>query len=123
MKEHNEEKECTRLTMGGDQKIEYPDEKSTRTAGMTTAKILINSTISTKGAIFSTIDINIIYINTPLSRYEYMVINLSSLPQEVIDTYNLLELAHDGWIYIEIQKCTFGLHKRASSPANCYSDD
>jgi hypothetical protein len=38
-----------------------------------------------------------------------MVINLSSLPQELIDEYNLLQLAHDGRLYIEIQKGMYGL--------------
>jgi hypothetical protein len=46
IKDHKEERERTRLTVGGDQ-IEYPGDKSTRTAGLTTAKILINSVIST----------------------------------------------------------------------------
>jgi hypothetical protein len=41
----------------GDQ-IEYPGNKSTRTAGLTTAKILINSVISMKNAQFMAIDIN-----------------------------------------------------------------
>jgi hypothetical protein len=35
--DHKEEKECTRLTVGGDQ-VEYPGNKATRTAGLTTAK-------------------------------------------------------------------------------------
>jgi hypothetical protein len=48
IKDHKEEKERTRFTVGGDQ-IEYPGDKSTRTAGLTTAKILINSVISTLG--------------------------------------------------------------------------
>jgi hypothetical protein len=56
IKEHKEEQERTRLTAGGDQ-IEYPGDKSTRTAGLTTAKILINSVISTLGAKFLVIDI------------------------------------------------------------------
>jgi hypothetical protein len=56
IKDHREEKERTRLTVGGDQ-IEYPGDKSTRTAGLTTAKILINSVISTLGAKFLVIDI------------------------------------------------------------------
>jgi hypothetical protein len=34
IKDHKEEKERTRLTVAGDQ-IEYPGEKSTRTAGLT----------------------------------------------------------------------------------------
>jgi hypothetical protein len=38
-----------------------------------------------------------------------MVINLSSLPQETIDKYNLIELAQDGKVYIEIQKGMYGL--------------
>jgi hypothetical protein len=36
-KEEKEEKERTQLTIGGDQ-IEYPGDKSTRTAGLTTTK-------------------------------------------------------------------------------------
>jgi hypothetical protein len=108
IKDHKEEKERTRLTVGGDQ-IEYPGDKSTRTAGLTTAKILINSVISTLGAKFLVIDIKNFYLNTPLGRFEYMVINLSSLPQETIDKYDLIELAQDGKVYIEIQKGMYGL--------------
>jgi hypothetical protein len=78
--------------VGGDH-IEYPGDKSTRTAGLTTAKILINSVNSTKGTRFLVIDINNFYLNTPLGRFKYMVINLSSLPREVINEYDLLELA------------------------------
>jgi hypothetical protein len=64
IKDNKEEKESTRLSVGGDQ-IEYPGEKSTRTAGLTTAKILINSVISTLGAKFLVIDIKTFYLNTP----------------------------------------------------------
>jgi hypothetical protein len=85
IKDHKEEKERTRLTVRGDQ-IEYPGDKSTRTTGLTTAKILINSVISTLGAKFLVIDIKNFYLNTPLRRFTYMVINLSLLPQESIST-------------------------------------
>jgi hypothetical protein len=108
IKDHKEEKECTRLSVGGDQ-IEYPSDKSTHTAGLTTAKNLINSVISTLGAKFLVIDIHNFYLNIPLGRFEYMVINLSSLPQETIDKYDLIELAQDGKVYIEIQKGMYGL--------------
>jgi hypothetical protein len=57
IKDHKEEKKCTRLTVGGDQ-IEYPGDKSTRTVCLTTAKILINSVIFTLGAKFLVIDIH-----------------------------------------------------------------
>jgi hypothetical protein len=92
IKDHKEEEERTQLTVGGDQ-TDYPGDKSTGTAGLTTAKILINSVISTQGAKFLVIDINTFYLNTPLGRFEYMVINLASLPQETIEKYNLNELA------------------------------
>jgi hypothetical protein len=120
IKDHKEEKERTRLTVGGDQ-IEYPGDKSTRTAGLTTAKILINSVISTPNAKFLVIDIKNFYLNTPLGRFEYMVINLASLPQETIDKYDLKELAQGGKVYIEIQKGMYGLPQAASSPTNCYN--
>jgi hypothetical protein len=108
IKDHKEEKERTRLTVGGDQ-IEYPGDKSTRTAGLTTAKILINSAISTQDAKFIFIDIKNFYLNTPLGPFEYMVFNLASLPQETIEKYDLNELAQDGKVYIEIQKGKYGL--------------
>jgi hypothetical protein len=107
IKDHKDEKERTRLTVGGDQ-IEYPGDKSTRTAGLTTAKIRINSVISTPSAKFLVIDIKNFNLNIPLGRFEYMVINLTSLPQKTIDKYDLNELAQDGKVYIEIQKGMYG---------------
>jgi hypothetical protein len=108
IKDHKEERERILLTVGG-YHIEYPGDKSTRTAGLTTAKILINSVLSTTDAQFMVIDINNFYLNTPLERFEYMVINLASLPQETIEKYDLLELAQDGKVYTEIQKGMYGL--------------
>jgi hypothetical protein len=99
IKDHKEGQERTRLTVGGYQ-IDYPGDKSTRTAGLTTATILINSVISTLGVKFLVINIKKFYLNTPLGRFEYMVINFSSLPQETIDKYNLMELSQDGKVYI-----------------------
>ena len=51
-----EEKEQTRITVGGD-KLEYQGEVSTKTAWLTTIKLLINSVISLAGARFMTIDV------------------------------------------------------------------
>jgi hypothetical protein len=79
IKDHKEEKERTILTIVGDQ-IEYPGDISTQTAGLITAKNLINSVISTLGAKFLIIDINHFYLNIPPGRFKYMVINLLSLP-------------------------------------------
>jgi hypothetical protein len=51
----------------------------------------------------------IFYLNTPLGRFEYMVINLAPLPQQTIEKYDLNELAQGGKVYIEIQKGMYGL--------------
>jgi hypothetical protein len=40
-----------------------------------------------------------------------MFINLSSLPQETIDKYDLIELAQDGKVYIEIQEGMYRLQQ------------
>jgi hypothetical protein len=50
-----------------------------------------------------------ILLNTPLGRFEYMVINLASLPQETIEKYDLNKLAQDGKVYIEIKRGMYGL--------------
>jgi hypothetical protein len=57
IKDHKEENERTRLTVGGDQ-IEYPGYKSTRTAGLTTVKMIINSVKCTLRDKFLVIEIN-----------------------------------------------------------------
>jgi hypothetical protein len=59
------EVERMRLTVGGNL-INFPGEVSTRTAGLTKAKILFNSVISTEGAKFMGIDLKNFYLNTPM---------------------------------------------------------
>jgi hypothetical protein len=98
----------TRLTVGGNL-VDYPGDVSTPTADLTTTKVLLNSTISTPGARFMTGDSKNFYLNTPLDRYEYMRLSLSLLPDEIIQQYNLLAIAHDGYVYIEIRKGMYGL--------------
>jgi hypothetical protein len=47
-----------RITVGGD-RIDYPGEVSTKTAGLTTIKLLLNSAVSKPTANFMTADVNI----------------------------------------------------------------
>jgi len=72
-----------RLTYGGD-RSDYPDETSTSTVDTTTVKIHFNSIISTPGARHMTLDIKNFYLNTPLSRYEYMRIPVNIIPEEIM---------------------------------------
>jgi hypothetical protein len=97
------EKDRIRLTVGGD-RLDYSGDVATSTADITTFKILINTTLSTKDAAMMMMDIKKYYLGTPLPRYEYMRMLLSRFPEEIVDNYNLKALAFDGWVYIEIRK-------------------
>ena len=109
LKPNKEEVHRTRLTMGGD-RINYPDDCGTPTADMTLFKILVNSIISTPKAKCLTADIKDFYLRTPMKRPEYMRLKLTDIPNEVIDHYNLRELAtSDGYIYCEVTKGMYGL--------------
>jgi hypothetical protein len=103
------ETHCTRLTVGGD-RLDYPGATSTPTAKLTTAKCVLNSTISTPNARFMVVDLKDFYLNTPLDRYKYMRLPLAMIPDEIIQQYQLQKLATpDSWIYIEIRKGMYGL--------------
>jgi hypothetical protein len=55
------------------------------------------------------LDVNNVYLGTPMEAFEYMRIPIKLIPQEIIDQYNLLELVSDGHVYIEVQKGLYGL--------------
>jgi hypothetical protein len=93
----------------GGNRLDYSGEVATSTSDITTFKILIIITLSTKDAEMMMMDINDYYLGTPLHRYEYMRMLLSKFPEEIINRYNLKELAVDGWVYIEIRKGMYGL--------------
>jgi hypothetical protein len=107
-KPHKQEKERVRLTVGGDI-LHNSGDVATSTADITTFKILINSTLSTKDAVMMMMDIKNCYLGTPLPRFEYMKMLLSHFPEEIIQKYNLNALAVNGWVYIEIRKGMYAL--------------
>jgi hypothetical protein len=115
-KPHKKEKERVRLTVGSD-KLDYSGDVATSTADITTFKVLINSTLSTEESAMMMMDIKNFYLDTPLTRCEYMKMLLSRFPEEIIQKYNLNALAVDGWVYIEIRKGMYGL-KQAGLLAN-----
>ena len=83
---------------------------ATPTADMLVAKLLFNSVVSTKDAKFMTMDIANFYLMTPLTRPEYIRINLKDVPDEIIQEYNLKETATvDGSIYIVENRGMYGL--------------
>jgi hypothetical protein len=109
-KAHKKEKERVRLNVGGD-RIDYSGDVATSTADITTFKIIINSTLSTKDAAMMVMDIKNYYLGNPLSRFEYMKMLLSCFSEEIVQKYNLNALAVDGWVYIETRKGMYGLEQ------------
>ena len=53
-------------------RVHYPGDAGTPTANLLTAKLLLNSIISTPNVKFMTMDIMDLYLNTPMARFEYM---------------------------------------------------
>ena len=102
------ETHCTRLTVGGNL-IHFPSDVTTPTADLITAKLIFNSLLSTKNVKFMCSDISNFYLKTPMNRYEYMKLSFDIIPEEIIQQYNLRNLAHKGFVYMEIQKDMYGL--------------
>jgi hypothetical protein len=107
-KPNKEDPKRVRWTCGGD-RVTYIGDVSTKTADLTTAKILFNSVLSTPGAKFMTIDIKNFYLNTPMKSFEYMRIPVSHIPDDIIHEYSLADKISNGAIYVEIRKGMYGL--------------
>ena len=54
-------------------------------------------------------EINNFYLNNPMNIYEYMKLPLDIIREEIIQQYNLIKLAHKGFVYMDIQKGMYGL--------------
>jgi hypothetical protein len=98
----------TQLTVSGNLTYVFGDV-STPTVDMVTVKLHLNSSvISTKGARYCTIDL--IYLNTPMVRPNYMRMKLKDIPPKFVKIYDLKKIAApDGTIYVKIQKGMYGL--------------
>jgi hypothetical protein len=107
-KPHKKEKKGVRLTISGE-RPNYSGDVATSMADITSSKILINSTLSTKYTAMMMMDIKNYYLGTRLPRFKYMKMLLSRFPEEIIQKYNLNDMAVDGWVYIEIRKGMYGL--------------
>ena len=105
---HKTEPNRKRLTVGGNL-INYPRDVSTPTADTTTAKIVINSTISTPKTKYLVGDVKNFYLGTTMTQYEYLRLSITIIPQEIIEQFNILTLVCNGYVYIEIQRGMYGL--------------
>ncbi|KAL7532915.1 hypothetical protein ACHAXR_004936 [Thalassiosira sp. AJA248-18] len=72
---------------------------------MLTVKLLLNSIVSTPGAKFFNMDIKNFYLMTPLKRREYVRLNMSDMPDNVIEHYQLKDKATpDGSIFASTKR-------------------
>ena len=78
-----EEKFRVRITVGGD-KLDFFGDASSVAASLATVKLLLNSVISTKGAVFSTADIKDFFYASFLPDSEYMKMLLKMILTEII---------------------------------------
>jgi hypothetical protein len=90
------------FTDGGDQ-VDYPGIVTTKTADLTTAKILFNSVLSTPNARHMTGDLKDFYLGTPMEYYEYVRIPRTVIPESIMLKYKLAPLIHNGFVYAKVQ--------------------
>ena len=98
-----------RFTVGGD-KVDCPFDVSTKTAALSTVKMLLNSVLSTDNAKFMTVDIKDFYLNTPMNRWcECVRIPIDVIPEDIIQQCNLRAIVINGCVCVEIRKGMCGL--------------
>ena len=90
--------------------VHYPGYCRTTTVALPTVTLLLNSMVSTSGAIYMTLDIKDFYVNTPMKRSEYIPMKLSDLPEDFIKQYKLAaKTTKDTYAYIKSYKVMYVL--------------
>ena len=83
---------------------------TTPTATVTTTKYLFNSVVSTKYAKCVMAEVRNFYLNNILPESEYMKMQLSIIPEKIIDQYQLQDYVDTHrWVCIEICKGMYTL--------------
>ena len=102
-----------RFTVGGGNLIDYQGNTYTPTADLTTAKLLIDSILSTPGATLLGLDLSNFYLITPFqhpSQFEYMWIPTLVIPANIMKEYiNLKTKIKNGKTLAEIRTGMYGL--------------
>ena len=96
------------MTVGGNL-LDYADDTNSSTVALTTSKILFNSIVFTQNAKFLGLDIKNFYLQSKLPNSQWMKFLINLIPTEIIKQYNLQDIQHNGWVYLEIVKGMYGL--------------
>ena len=102
-----------RLVVGGD-RLTYEHETAAPAANLLEAKLMFNSTISTKNAKFLTIDIKDFFLSSKMAQREYMRMHWDEIPQDIKTKYALHMFvdAHNH-VTFRINKGMYGLKQAA----------
>ena len=110
-----------RGTIGGD-KLDAFGPTRANTAALEMIRLFINSMVSEK-AHMMTLDIRNFYLGTPMEEPVFMSINFDSIPQDIVDKYNLRELVENGKVVMEISSTIYGLKEAGklshTGPSHC----
>jgi hypothetical protein len=96
------------ITPGGNL-INYLGELSTRTADLTTSKLMWNSVLSTEGAKYMCLNIKNFYLTAPLDRFECMKMPLVLFPEWIKKNIDLDKYTLNRFVYLEMQQAVLGL--------------
>ena len=77
-----------------------PYNVSTLTGSLKLVKLMINSVLLQKNALFAAFDVNNVYLDTPMKEPKYVRVHLKDIPQEFIDEYKLEDHVRFGWASI-----------------------
>ena len=53
-------------------------------------------------------DVRDFYLSNQMDRDEYIMIQISMIPQDFVEKYNLAEKSHNGYIYTRVTKGIYG---------------
>ena len=100
-----------RIKVGG-KPLDYAGTLTTPTATIKPAKCLLNSVVSTTAEKCVLSDIKLFYLINALQDPEYMKFHIATIPQDIIDDYNLMNIVYNqGFVYVKIVKGMYGLKK------------
>ena len=97
-----------RLIVGGN-KPTYDGPVSTATSDLTTAKLHWNSVLSTPDGKYFIMYVNNLYLINPMKTAEFYRTAIKTIPQEIIDKYDLNNKQSDGYTYIVFEKLIYVL--------------
>ena len=103
-----------RIVVGGD-KLNCPYDTGSPAASLLETKLLLNSVISdaANGAKFFSLDLKDFFLASPMAEKEYMKMHIRHIPLDIRDKYNINDIAHNNYVYIQINKGMYGLKQAA----------